>query len=184
MLEDKNKYINVPNFLTLLRFLMIGVMIWFFLNGHPIYAMIVFIVAVLTDFLDGYIARRFNQVTTFGKFLDPIADKVLVLTAMLYLMITMTNRVPIWAVVIVILREFIVTTIRLMAVEKGRVIAASIYGKIKTALTMVALVVLLFHDFGITPWIGDILFYLAILMTLVSGIDYFIKNRNIIFESM
>ena len=137
---------TTANKLTISRFLIIPVMLviimieplkadigFFNLSiGGFIFA-ILFVIGTLTDFLDGQIARRFNQITTFGKFLDPIADKVLVLTAMLYLMVTMTSRVPIWAVAIVITREFIVTTIRLMAIEKGEVIAASIYGKIKTA---------------------------------------------------
>lgn len=188
---------TTANKITISRFLIIPVMLvliymeplkasigFFNLSiGGFIFA-VLFVIGAITDFVDGQIARRFNQITTFGKFLDPIADKVLVLTAMLYLMVTMTNRVPIWAVAIVITREFIVTTIRLMAVEKGSVIAASIYGKIKTAATMVALVILLFNDFGLTVWIGNIIFYFAILMTLISGIDYFWKNKTIIFESM
>ncbi len=188
---------TTANKLTISRFVLIPIMLVIiyieplkaeigFFNltiGGFIFACL-FILGTLTDFLDGQIARRYNQITTFGKFLDPIADKVLVITAMLYLMVTMTSRVPVWAVAIVITREFIVTTIRLMAVEKGDVIAASIYGKIKTAVTMVALIILLFNDFGLTHWIGDIVFYIAILMTIVSGVDYFIKNRHIIFKSM
>lgn len=188
---------TTANKITLTRFIIIPVMLGIiyieplkadigFFNltiGGFIFALL-FVFGTITDFLDGYIARHYHQVTTFGKFLDPIADKVLVLTAMLYLMVTMTSRVPVWAVAIVITREFIVTTIRLMAVEKGSVIAASIFGKIKTASTMVALIILLFNDFNLTHWIGDIIFYFAIFMTLVSGIEYFMKNKHIIFESM
>ncbi len=188
---------TTANKITITRFLIIPIMLAIiyieplhadigFFNltiGGFIFA-VLFVVGTMTDFLDGQIARKYNQITTFGKFLDPIADKVLVLTAMLYIMVTATSRVPIWAVAIVITREFIVTTIRLMAIEKGDVIAASIYGKIKTAITMVALVILLFNDFGFTHWIGDIAFYLAIVMTIISGVDYFMKNRKIIFESM
>ena len=143
-----------------------------------------FVLASITDFLDGYLARKYNQITTFGKFLDPIADKVLVMVALLYLMIIMPNRVPLWAVMIVIIREFLVTGVRLLAIEKGRVIAASIYGKIKTASTMVALIVLLYQDFGQTPWIGNILFYLALFFTILSGIEYLYKNRSVILESI
>lgn len=143
-----------------------------------------FILASLTDFLDGYVARTYNQITTFGKFLDPIADKVLVMVAFLYLMLLMPDRVPLWAVMIVIVREFAVTGVRLLAIEKGKVIAASPYGKIKTASTMLALIIMLFNDFGLTPWIGNIMFSFAIFMTLISGWDYLFKNRHVIFESV
>lgn len=151
--------------------------------GHFIFA-VLFIIASLTDFLDGYIARKYNQITTFGKFLDPIADKVLVMVAFLYLMQIMPDRVPLWAVMIVIIREFAVTGVRLLAIERGKVIAASPYGKIKTASTMVALIILLFNDFSLTPWIGNILFWIAILFTIISGLDYLIKNRAVILESI
>lgn len=143
-------------------------------------AAIIFVVAAFTDFLDGYLARKNNEITTFGKFLDPIADKVLVIAAMLFLL----NRVHLWAVMIVIFREFAVTGLRLIAVDKGKVIAASPYGKIKTAATMVALIIMLFNDFGLTHLIGDIIWYLAVILTAVSGIDYIYKNRKIVFESM
>lgn len=188
---------TTANKITIIRFIMIPIMLVIiyinplkddigFLNlsiGAFIFA-VLFVIAALTDFLDGYIARKYNQITTFGKFLDPIADKVLVLVAMLYLMTIDPTRVPLWAVMIVIVREFVVTSIRLIAVDQGLVIAASPYGKIKTASTMVALVILLFNDFGMTPWIGNIIFYFAILMTLISGIDYFMKNRKSILASI
>ncbi len=149
---------------------------WFFAS--------LFVVATLTDFLDGYVARKYDQVTTFGKFLDPLADKVLVIVALLYLMASMPGRVPIWAVTIVIFREFMVTGIRLLAVEKRVVIAASPYGKAKTAVTMVALILLLFNDFTMPEVIADVLFWIAILLTALSGIDYAMKNRSIIFETV
>jgi len=188
---------TTANKLTLLRVIMIPVMIvMVYLDalkdpmglfgmsvGHFLF-LILFILASFTDFLDGYIARKYNQITTFGKFLDPIADKVLVMVALLYLMILDPSRVPMWAVMIVIVREFAVTGVRLLAVERGKVIAASPYGKAKTASTMVALIVLLFNDFGLTPWIGNILFWIAIALTVISGLDYLIKNRAIILESI
>jgi CDP-diacylglycerol--glycerol-3-phosphate 3-phosphatidyltransferase len=96
----------------------------------------------------------------------------------------MPDRVPLWAVMIVIIREFAVTGVRLLAIERGKVIAASPYGKIKTASTMVALIILLFNDFSLTPWIGNIIFWLAILFTIISGLDYLIKNRAVILESI
>src|SRR5690606_41580574 len=105
--------------------------------GQIIFALI-FVIASFTDFLDGYIARKYNQITTFGKFLDPIADKVLVFAALYYLMVLMPDRVAIWSVVIIMIREFAVTGVRLLAVERGHVIAASKLGKYKTATTMVA----------------------------------------------
>ncbi|AUD64907.1 CDP-diacylglycerol--glycerol-3-phosphate 3-phosphatidyltransferase [Tenericutes bacterium MZ-XQ] len=188
---------TTANKLTILRVIMIPVMIAFlyiealekeigFLNlsiAQFIFA-VLFVIASLTDLLDGYIARKFNQITTFGKFLDPIADKVLVLVALLYLMVLDPVRVPIWAVMIIIMREFMVTGIRLLAVDKGSVIAASPYGKFKTASTMVALVLMLFNDFGLTPWIGNIIFYIAILFTVISGVDYLLKNKKVVFESI
>jgi CDP-diacylglycerol--glycerol-3-phosphate 3-phosphatidyltransferase len=157
-----------------------------------------FVVAAATDFLDGYVARKFNQITTFGKFLDPIADKVLTFTALLFLMITMTNRpgLPIYVmlacVVVILIREFAVTGIRLLAVEKQTVIAASHWGKFKTITKMIAIVILLFNDFNLPAvtgieglvWIGNSVYFLAVLLTIISGVDYFIKNRQAVLESM
>jgi CDP-diacylglycerol--glycerol-3-phosphate 3-phosphatidyltransferase len=188
---------TTANKLTILRVLMIPVMVVFiymkaqesptdFFNlplNQLIFATL-FIIASFTDLLDGYIARKYNQVTTFGKFLDPIADKVLVMVAFLYLMQIMPDRVPLWAVMVVIVREFAVTGIRLLAVEKGDVIAASPYGKIKTASTMLALTIMLFNDFGLPVLIGDIIFWIAIFFTVMSGMDYLLKNRKVVFQSI
>lgn len=157
---------------------------WDISIGQFIFA-IIFIVASLTDFLDGYIARKYNQVTTFGKFLDPLADKVLVLTGFLYLLSINPERFPVWAIMLIIIREFMVTGIRLLAVEKNNVIAASWFGKIKTMITMIALVWLLFNDFGVqTEIVGNILFYLTVAVTVLSGIEYLIKNRKFVLETM
>jgi len=151
---------------------------------------ILFIIASLSDFLDGYIARKYNQVTTFGKFLDPIADKVLVFTALFYLLILSQARVPLWTVVVIMTREFMVTAIRLLAVEKNEVIAASKWGKYKTATTMVAIIIMLFNDFGLAQinsnliWIGNSIYYLAVFFTVFSGLDYFMKNKNVVLESI
>lgn len=188
---------TTANKLTILRVIMIPVMIiflylkpldkaigFFGLSVNQFIFAVLFVLAAFTDLLDGYVARKYNQITTFGKFLDPIADKVLVLAALLFLMVLDPSRVPIWAVMIVVMREFLVTGIRLLAVDKGEVIAASPYGKVKTAATMVALVLMLFNDFGFTPWIADIIFWIAILFTLISGIDYLLKNKKIVFESV
>lgn len=188
---------TTANKLTLLRVFMIPIMMivvyieqlkgnigFFGLSVGSFIFAILFVVASLTDFLDGYVARKYNQITTFGKFLDPIADKVLVMVAFLFLLWQQPDRVPMWAVMIVIIREFAVTGIRLLAIERGNVIAASPFGKIKTATSMIALIVLLFNDFGLTPWIGDILFWLAILFTMISGLDYIFKNKHVILESI
>lgn len=188
---------TTANKLTILRVLMIPVMIVFIyieplkepigflsLNINQFIFAVLFILAAFTDLLDGYVARKYNQITTFGKFLDPIADKVLVMVALLFLMIISPLRVPLWAVMIVIIREFSVTGIRLIAVEHGNVIAASPYGKIKTASTMIALILMLFNDFGLPQLIGNIIFWIAILFTLISGIDYLLKNRKVILESI
>ncbi|VEU80679.1 CDP-diacylglycerol--glycerol-3-phosphate 3-phosphatidyltransferase [Haploplasma axanthum] len=187
---------TLPNKITLLRLILIPVMVVFMMipswNDLQIFnttigineliVATIFTIAAFTDFLDGYLARKNNQITTFGKFLDPIADKVLVITAMIYLV--STTRIAVWPVVIVIFREFVVTGVRLLAVEKGTVIAASPYGKIKTAATMVALLIMLFSDFGLPLLVGDIVWYIAIFFTLLSGLDYVLKNKAVIFESM
>jgi len=194
---------TTANKLTILRILLIPVMIIvLYIDGLKIQTAFLnmdvqqiifaglFVLASLTDFLDGYIARKYNQITTFGKFLDPIADKVLVFTALLYLMVQMPNRVGIWGVMIIIVREFLVTGVRLIAVEHGQVIAASSLGKYKTLTTMLAIIMFLFNDFGLSMinanliWITNIIYYAAIFFTVWSGFDYLYKNREIIFESM
>lgn len=188
---------TTANKLTLLRVAMIPVMIIvLYIDGlkEPmgflglsldqfIFALL-FVLASFTDFLDGYIARKYHQITTFGKFLDPIADKVLVMVAFLYLMMLTPDRVPLWAVMIVIIREFAITGVRLLAIEKGKVIAASPFGKAKTASTMLALTLMLFNDFLLPTLIADIIFWIAIAFTLISGLDYLFKNRAVILESI
>ncbi|MBG0763041.1 CDP-diacylglycerol--glycerol-3-phosphate 3-phosphatidyltransferase [Acholeplasma laidlawii] len=194
---------TTANKLTILRILLIPVMIIVlyidalvidtaFLNMtvQQIIFAVLFILASLTDFLDGYIARKYNQITTFGKFLDPIADKVLVFTALLYLMVQMPDRVAIWGVMVIIVREFLVTGVRLIAVEHGKVIAASHLGKYKTLTTMLAIIMFLFNDVGLTlihpnlVWVTNIVYYIAIFFTVWSGFDYLYKNREIILESV
>lgn len=184
------------NKVTLIRMALIPVMIvfmsisfskeiaWFgtTIELAQLIAASIFVVAAFTDFLDGYLARKHNQITTFGKFLDPIADKILVIAAMLFFIIT--GRVALWTVMIVIFREFAVTGLRLLAVDKGSVIAASPYGKAKTAATMLALIIMLFNDFGLPVIIGDITWYIAVFFTALSGFDYLYKNRSIILESI
>ncbi len=194
---------TTANKLTLLRVILIPVMIvvlyidylkiptnFIGMTVQQIIFAGIFVVASITDFVDGYVARKFNQITTFGKFLDPIADKVLVFAALLYLMIATPDRVPLWTVMIVIVREFLVTGVRLLAVEKGNVIAASNWGKYKTFSTMVAIIIFLFNDFGLTlispnfVWFGNVIYYIAIFFTIFSGMDYLLKNKDVVLESI
>ncbi len=188
---------TLANRITLLRMLAIPVMVIvmvlpslaessgiFTLSiGEFVFALL-FVGASATDFLDGYIARKRQQITTFGKFLDPLADKILVVTALLFLMTANPTRVHIVAVLLIIIREFVVTGIRLVAVGEGEVIAASKLGKAKTALTMLALTIMLFDDFGMPELIGTILFWAAVGLTVWSGVEYFLKNKALILKSM
>ena len=135
-------------------------------------ALAVFVVASLSDFLDGYIARHYNQVTDFGKFLDPLADKLLVTSALI--IFVQWGRMPAWAVVVVIAREFAVTGLRLVAVQGGRVIAAGWSGKIKTSSTLVGLIaMMLFTGSAVLDWVVTIV---IVLTTVYSGVEYFVKN--------
>ena len=132
----------------------------------------IFIVASLTDFIDGRIARKYNQVSDFGKFLDPLADKLLVISAMC--IFTEWGLMPAWALMIVLTREFAVTGLRLVAAGKGTVIAAGWSGKIKTFSTMVALCVwIVFHEW---EWLNWVIIAVIVLPTIYSGVEYFIKN--------
>ena len=162
--------------ITLVRVVMIPVFMALMLLGHPIPALIVFIVASCTDFVDGYIARHYNQVSDFGKFLDPLADKLLVISCMV--IFVQWGRMAAWALMIVLTREFAVTGLRLVAVEGGRVIAAAMSGKVKTASTMVGLcLMILFRDY---PILDLIVVAVIVVTTLVSGVEYFIKNWDVL----
>jgi len=191
---------NLPNKLTMLRVILIPIMIIIYLSldqiGPITYAImgIIFVVASFTDYLDGAIARKRNIVTTFGKFMDPLADKLLVMSALLILAdvaakgLIVSIWMPIWAPIIILAREFIVTSVRLVAVGEGKIIAASKLGKAKTATTMVAIIWYLF----LLPYvsniiiqsIGVIFMVLAVALTLYSGFDYVWKNRKVIFASI
>lgn len=145
--------------------------------------LVIFCIAALTDFLDGYIARKHNLITTFGKFMDPLADKVLVLAALMIML--EDQKIPGWIVTIILAREFLVTGIRLIAVSDNQVIAASNLGKLKTISQMAMIIVVLLNNYPfsiINLPLDQILIYLAGLLTLVSGIDYFIKNREIVLS--
>jgi len=165
---------------TILRVLMIPLFMVLFLLGYNWVAMAVFIVASLTDFVDGYIARHYNQTSDMGKFLDPLADKLLVFAAMLIL--CQFGRFPAWALMLVLTREFAVSGLRMVAAAKGSVIAAGWSGKIKTASTMVALCVQMVQPnlFSMWPWIDALAIAVIVGTTVVSGVEYFWKNGKVL----
>lgn len=155
---------------------------------------IIFALASATDFLDGYLARKHNLVTTFGKFADPLADKCLVLTALLILMgsnvpakfgTTFLSLAPMWAVAIILLRELIVSGVRLVAAERGEVIAAGWSGKVKTFVTMVAIIfIFLAGIHNVVSIIALVLMYASVILTIYSGVEYVYNSKNLIFESI
>jgi CDP-diacylglycerol--glycerol-3-phosphate 3-phosphatidyltransferase len=173
--------VNVPNVLTLVRILAVPVLVVALLDETPdgdVIAAIVFALAALTDGLDGYIARRRKQVTTFGKLMDPLADKLLVIAALISLV--SLDRLAAWIAMVIIARELAVTGLRSVAAERGVVIAASWMGKVKTLLQIVAILCLIAFDPSPT-WV-DVLLYLAVAMTVISGLDYFFGLRKRLAE--
>ena len=174
---------NTPNKLTLFRVVMIPFFVVFMLA--PIggaaakwIALAIFIIASLTDALDGYLARRDILITDFGKFMDPLADKLLVCSALICLV--ELDKIPCWVVIIIIAREFIISGFRLIAADNGVVIAASYWGKFKTVSQMVMIILLIADLGGVFYTIGQIFIYLSMALTVISLIDYLIKNRNVI----
>ena len=170
---------NTPNKLTLFRVVMIPFFVVFMLA--PIggaaakwIALAIFIIASLTDALDGYLARRDNLITDFGKFMDPLADKLLVCSALICLV--ELDKIPCWVVIIIIAREFIISGFRLIAADNGVVIAASYWGKFKTVSQMVMIILLIADLGGVFYTIGQIFIYLSMALTVISLIDYLIKN--------
>ena len=177
---------NLPNKLTTFRVILIPFFVFFMLApdmtgiNHYIAAAI-FIVASLTDLLDGKIARKYNLVTNFGKFMDPLADKLLVCSAMICLI--QTGQLAAWIVVIIIAREFIISGFRLIASDNGVVIAASYWGKFKTTFQMLMVIVLILNvQMPFFQILGKILTYAALILTVVSLIDYIVKNKDVLKE--
>jgi CDP-diacylglycerol--glycerol-3-phosphate 3-phosphatidyltransferase len=169
--------LNVPNVLTLLRILAVPVLVVALLDETPdgdVIAAIVFALAAATDGLDGYIARRRQQVTTFGKLMDPLADKLLVIAALISLV--SLDRLDAWIAMVIIARELAVTGLRSVAAERGVVIAASWLGKLKTALQIAAILALIAFDPA--PAWADALLYVAVAVTVISGADYFFGLRR------
>lgn len=170
--------LNTPNKLTMLRVLLIPVflvVLYLGFSGSTYVALVIFILASITDFVDGHIARSRNLVTDFGKFMDPLADKLLVMAALVWFVAL--GRFPAWALLIVIAREFAVTALRLVAVEGGKVIAAGWSGKVKTASTMVGICVLFLINH---PVVDGVVMAVIVLTTVYSGAEYFVQNKDII----
>ncbi|MBQ7036249.1 MAG: CDP-diacylglycerol--glycerol-3-phosphate 3-phosphatidyltransferase [Clostridia bacterium] len=173
---------NTPNKLTVLRMVLVPIfMVVYMVEAIPYHtaiAALIFVLASITDWLDGYLARKNNIVTNFGKFMDPLADKLLVTGALLCLM--ERDIVAYWVVMLIIAREFIVSGLRLVAVTKGIVIAAGKLGKLKTVLQLIAVTAAI-----LLPWkfLVDILIYISAIMTLISGLDYLIRNRKVFLDA-
>lgn len=187
---------NLPNKITLARIFLVPLIMVFLLikfdfgeimiagkitTYSELIATIIFIIAASTDGLDGYIARKRKLVTNLGKFLDPLADKLLV-TAALISLVEM-QRLPAWIAIVIISREFAVTGLRLVAAAEGNVIAASKLGKLKTVTQIVAIVLLMLNNFPFSYFniaVDQWMIWIAVLMTILSGVDYFLKNRHVI----
>ena len=176
---SKHETFNLPNTITLLRISIVPFLFILLLEPGEFWSLILailFVIASITDFFDGYIARKYNLITTMGKFLDPIADKLIVNTAMI-LMIPI-GRIPAWIVAITIIRDLIVDVIRSIASSEGNYIQASSLGKQKTLAQNIAVTALMIHYsiFGVDAhFVGTIILYIALLLTIYSGVDYFIK---------
>jgi CDP-diacylglycerol--glycerol-3-phosphate 3-phosphatidyltransferase len=173
--------LNVPNVLTVLRILLVPVLVVALLNqtASPWLAAAVFAIASLTDAVDGYIARARAQITTFGKLMDPVADKLLIIAALVVLV--SQNRVPAWIAMVIIAREFAVTVTRMAATGQGVVISANWWGKAKTMVQVAAIFFAI--GFRPTPPSVDVLLYAAVLITVISGIDYFFGLRRLMREA-
>ena len=190
--------INIANKLTIFRILLIPVFILFFImsKNHSfgqetifyfrMISGVIFVLASLTDMLDGYIARKYNMITNFGKLMDPLADKMLVLSAIILLFSYDLSINVVW-IIIIVLREIIISSIRLIAMERGVLIYASKYGKYKTALQMIAIVLFIFNIHLINDYFyyfSYIVFYISEFLVIISLIDYILKNREVILEGI
>ena len=174
---------NLPNKLTILRIILIPVFVIFLLvdfPGHDWAALAVFIIASLTDMADGKIARKYNLITNFGKFMDPLADKMLTGAAMICL--TALGRIECWIVVIIIAREYFISGFRLLAAEQGKVIAAGMWGKFKTTFQMIMICLMIAN---LQPlWIlTQIVKWIALVLTIISMFDYLIHNKEVLKDT-
>lgn len=180
---------NTPNVLTLLRVIMVPFFMWALISGFYWAAIVIFALASFTDQLDGYLARKNNQITTFGKLMDPLADKILTISALVCLCGMGADFVNAAVVMVIIARELIVTGVRQLAMGENTVIAASMWGKAKTVSQMVAIISVML-DLALggllmlgTEWWGKLTFWtvlIAVILTVYSGVDYVVKNRHLI----
>ncbi len=177
---------NLPNKLTVFRVVLIPFFVVILMtdclgDASKWVALVIFVIASLTDLLDGKIARKYGMVTTFGKFADPLADKILVISAMICLVELL--RLKAWIVVIIVAREFIISGFRIIAAEKDVVIAASYWGKFKTTFQMV-MVIMLIADPGYDWWsiAASVVTWIALALTVISLVDYIIKNKNVMLD--
>lgn len=175
---------NLPNKLTMFRVILIPFFVLFMLvevtNADKWIALAIFIIASLTDLLDGKIARKYNLVTNFGKFMDPLADKLLVCSALICLVAM--DKIPAWMVIVIIAREFIISGFRLIASDNGVVIAASYWGKFKTTFQMV-MICLMIADIEAISILTTIIMWIAVLLTVISLIDYLVKNKDVMKDT-
>ena len=171
---------NLPNKLTTMRMILVPVFIVLYLMEYNIAAVVVFIAASFTDFLDGHLARKNNLVTDYGKIMDPLADKLLVTSALVCMV--QTQVVPAWMVIVILAREFAITGLRAVAASDGKVIAAAWSGKVKTVTQMIAVIFLLLGNWPFSligfPF-AKVMLWIAVIMTIYSGCEYIWKNREI-----
>lgn len=198
-MRDGGVNLNLANKITLLRIFLIPIFMVFMLVDfsigtvmlfeqiipiHHLIGAIIFIVASATDWIDGYVARKYNLITNLGKFLDPLADKILVTAA--FVSLVHLQFAPAWIVIIILSREFAVTGIRLIAAGEGDVIAASQLAKWKTTFQIIAIAALLLYNIPFSMFsfpFGEVMLWIALLLTILSGIDYFWKNRQLLLSS-
>ena len=177
---------NLPNKLTILRIILVPVFVAVMLtncfgDNSRWVALAIFIIASLTDLLDGKIARKYNLVTNFGKFMDPLADKMLVCSALICLV--ELGRIPSWMVIIIVARDFVISGFRLVAAESGKVIAANYWGKFKTASQMVMICLLIADiQYGFFPLLSEIFKWIALILTVISLIIYLADNKDVMKE--
>ena len=176
---------NLPNKLTMIRVLLIPVFVLFMLTGwggdaNTVITLAIFIIASVTDFLDGKIARKHNLVTNFGKFADPLADKLLVCSALICLVDR--GLLEAWIVIIIVAREFIISGFRLVAANEGIVIAASYWGKFKTTFQMLMIIFLIINKHGMWQTLGQIFKWVALVLTIISLVDYMAKNKTVLTD--
>lgn len=178
---------NIANKLTISRIFLVPFFMYFLLSDLPSGRMIafaVFVLGAITDWLDGYVARKYNLITKFGQFMDPLADKLLVTAALV--VFVETGELSSWAVVVIIAREFIVSIFRAVAASEGIVIAASKWGKFKTVSQMIMIILILLNNYPfsiIQIPVDQIFVWLSVALTLISGFDYIYKNRSVLSEN-